>query len=470
MAFDSAAFLFFFLPLLLILEALARGERAKNVLLCLAGLIFYAFGELWALALLIASALVNWLLGLLAMGGKKYAAALAAVINLALLGACKYLGFFGSGLALLGVELSLPEILAPAGVSFFTFKGIQLRLRRRAAPAGGDAKLFRGALLHLLPAGGDERPALALFAFRAQLARRERSWERTAQGARRFILGLGKKLLLSGAAAVIADAAFTAGDALTAPLAWLGAAAYSLQLYLDFSGYSDMAVGLGAMLGFALPGKLQLPLRRHLHHGLLAALAHLALALVPRLPLHPPRRQPARQMAHGGQQGRGVRPLRALARGQHDLRPLGRVARAALRAGEPEGAGRGALAQNGRRARALARLRPAGRLAGLRHVPRAGRGLRLRLSGRHVHALGTARGGAAAARALGGRLYAGAARAGRAHLPARAAALRRRLSSPEGALRPAADAAGYALSLVLLVLCASAIASGGFAPFIYFQF
>ena len=124
MAFDSAAFLFFFLPLLLILEALARGERAKNVLLCLAGLIFYAFGELWALALLIASALVNWLLGLLAMGGKKYAAALAAVINLALLGVCKYLGFFGSGLALLGVELSLPEILAPAGVSFFTFKGI----------------------------------------------------------------------------------------------------------------------------------------------------------------------------------------------------------------------------------------------------------------------------------------------------------------------------------------------------------
>ena len=243
MAFDSAAFLFFFLPLLLILEALARGERAKNVLLCLAGLIFYAFGELWALALLIASALVNWLLGLLAMGGKKYAAALAAVINLALLGVCKYLGFFGSGLALLGVELSLPEILAPAGVSFFTFKGISYVCDAARRPQEGTRSFFEALFYISFLPEVMSGPLSRFSAFRAQLARRERSWERTAQGARRFILGLGKKLLLSGAAAVIADAAFTAGDALTAPLAWLGAAAYSLQLYLDFSGYSDMAVG-----------------------------------------------------------------------------------------------------------------------------------------------------------------------------------------------------------------------------------
>ena len=259
MAFDSAAFLFFFLPLLLILEALARGERAKNVLLCLAGLIFYAFGELWALALLIASALVNWLLGLLAMGGKKYAAALAAVINLALLGACKYLGFFGSGLALLGVELSLPEILAPAGVSFFTFKGISYVCDAARRPQEGTRSFFEALFYISFLPEVMSGPLSRFSAFRAQLARRERSWERTAQGARRFILGLGKKLLLSGAAAVIADAAFAAGDALTAPLAWLGAAAYSLQLYLDFSGYSDMAVGLGSMLGFACPENFNYP-------------------------------------------------------------------------------------------------------------------------------------------------------------------------------------------------------------------
>ena len=84
MSTDSAIFLFFFLPLLLILEAIIRPVKAKNVFLCLAGLIFYAFGELWALALLIASALVNWALGLLAMRGRKYAVVLAAALNLAL--------------------------------------------------------------------------------------------------------------------------------------------------------------------------------------------------------------------------------------------------------------------------------------------------------------------------------------------------------------------------------------------------
>ena len=121
MSTDSAIFLFFFLPLLLILEAVIRPVKAKNVFLCIAGLIFYAFGELWALALLIASALVNWALGLLAVRGRKYAVVLAAVLNLALLGVCKYLGFFGEGLSLLGLEVSLPDIIAPAGVSFFTF-------------------------------------------------------------------------------------------------------------------------------------------------------------------------------------------------------------------------------------------------------------------------------------------------------------------------------------------------------------
>ena len=92
MSFDSPIFLFLFLPVLLILEALIKPVRAKNVLLCLAGLIFYAFGELWALALLLVSALVNWLLGLAAMRRARWAVPLAAVLNLGLLAAAKYLG------------------------------------------------------------------------------------------------------------------------------------------------------------------------------------------------------------------------------------------------------------------------------------------------------------------------------------------------------------------------------------------
>ena len=95
--------------------------------------------------------------------------------------------------------------------------------------------------------------------FEGQLTSRERSIERTAHGLRRFILGLAKKLLLSGGCAILVDAAFSAGEALDARMAWLGAIAYSLQLYFDFSGYSDMAVGLGAMLGFACPENFNYP-------------------------------------------------------------------------------------------------------------------------------------------------------------------------------------------------------------------
>lgn len=183
MSFDSAAFLFFFLPLLLILEALVRPVRAKNALLCLAGLVFYAFGELWALALLAVSALVNWLLGALAARGRKWAVALAAALNLALLGACKYLGFFGSGLALLGVGLSLPQLVAPAGVSFFTFKGISYVADAYKRPENASGSFFE-ALFYISFLPEVMSGPLSRFSnFRAQLGARERSAELTARGA-----------------------------------------------------------------------------------------------------------------------------------------------------------------------------------------------------------------------------------------------------------------------------------------------
>ena len=142
MSFDSPAFLFFFLPVLLIAEAAVRPLRAKNVLLCAAGLIFYAFGELWALGLLIVSAFVNWLLGLAAMRGARWAVPAAAALNLALLTAAKYLGLFADGLALVGLNLNVPAILAPAGVSFFTFKGISYVADARRAPENGSRSFF----------------------------------------------------------------------------------------------------------------------------------------------------------------------------------------------------------------------------------------------------------------------------------------------------------------------------------------
>ena len=259
MSFDSPTFLFFFLPALLALEALVRPARAKNVLLCAAGLVFYAFGELWALALLIASALVNWLLGLWALRRGRAAVIAAAVINLGLLAVCKYLGFFGQGLALLGAEASLPQIAAPAGVSFFTFKGISYVADCARSPEAASRSfgrtLFYISFLPEVMSG----PLSRFSGFDAQLAERSRSWEDAAQGLRRFTIGLAKKLLISGGAAAAADAAFSAGAALDARIAWMGAIAYTLQLYFDFSGYSDMACGLGRVLGFKCPENFNYP-------------------------------------------------------------------------------------------------------------------------------------------------------------------------------------------------------------------
>ena len=248
MSIDSAIFLFAFLPLLLILEAAIRPIRAKNVLLCLAGLIFYAFGELWALAALIASALVNWALGLWAMRGVKAAVVCAAALNLALLGVCKYLGFLGEGMALIGVQLNLPAIVAPAGVSFFTFKGISYVVDACRRPENGSKNFFRVLFYISFLPEVMSGPLSRFENFEGQLSSRERSIERTAHGLRRFILGLAKKLLLSGGCAILVDAAFSAGEALDARMAWLGAIAYS-----------DMAVGLGAMLGFACPENFNYP-------------------------------------------------------------------------------------------------------------------------------------------------------------------------------------------------------------------
>ncbi len=259
MSFDSALFIFAFLPVLLVLEAVIKPVRAKNVFLCLAGLVFYAFGELWALTLLIISALVNWALGLLAQRGRRCAIVLAAFVNLALLGVCKYLGFFGEGLSLLGAELSLPQIVAPAGVSFFTFKGISYVADVYKNPQSGSRSFFRVLFYISFLPEVMSGPLSRFEKFDSQLAARSRSAERTANGLRCFILGLAKKLLLSGGCALVADAAFGAGAALDARMAWLGAIAYTLQLYFDFSGYTDMAVGLGGMLGFTCPENFDHP-------------------------------------------------------------------------------------------------------------------------------------------------------------------------------------------------------------------
>ncbi len=263
MSLDSAFFLLCFLPLAAILYYLLRGERSGNILLLILSLLFCAFGSLSSLCLLLAAALVNYVFGLLILRfpkAGKALAALAVVLDLAFLGAFKYLAF------LLSLVLPLPAagwsglgVAAPLGISFFTFKCISYIVDTRRDPACGTRSFFR-LLLYIsffpqLTAG----PITRFPEFNAQLGARTRRADDLGQGLRRFVLGLGKKLILAAGAARIADPVFAQGAPLIAPLAWLGAMAYLMQIYFDFSGYSDMAIGLGRIFGFRTPENFRDP-------------------------------------------------------------------------------------------------------------------------------------------------------------------------------------------------------------------
>ena len=259
MSFDSIIFISCFLPLLAMGYALVRGVRARNALLLAAGLVFYAFGSLTGLLLLLICAAVNYGFGLALLRrpeGGRAIAAVAVALDLAFLAAFKYLNF---ALSALGLPSPVPGLAAPIGISFFTFKCISYIIDTRRDRSCGT-KRFSELLLYIsffpqIMAG----PITRFPEFRGQLAGRGGGIRGCAAGLRRFIVGLARKLILAGAAAGAADRAFGANAALDVRLAWLGAAAYMLQIYFDFSGYSDMAIGLGQMFGFVTPENFDSP-------------------------------------------------------------------------------------------------------------------------------------------------------------------------------------------------------------------
>jgi alginate O-acetyltransferase complex protein AlgI len=255
MVFSSAAFLFLFLPVVFVLYRLLPGIRAKNTLLTVASLVFYAFGSLRLLPLLVLSAFGNYLAGRLVMTGRPHRKAVvtvAVVANLLVLAVFKYLDFFITNLNLLpGVHLPLTGITLPVGISFYTFQGMSYLLDVYRDPGQGS-RSFGKVLLYIaffpqLVAG----PIVKYDDVARQIDDRACTPADTAHGLVRFIRGLTKKLLVANTLGAAADAVFglTAGQ-LDARLAWLGAVCYTLQIYFDFSGYSDMAIGLGRVFGF----------------------------------------------------------------------------------------------------------------------------------------------------------------------------------------------------------------------------
>ena len=256
MVFSSASFLIFFLPCLLVLYFLVprRCRYLRNLVLLAFSLAFYACGGPKFLLLMLLSIAINYAGGLLAGPAhrprtRRLGMTLAVVLGLALLGWFKYAGFFGEMLHALLPVVPVPQVTLPIGISFFTFQGLSYVIdvyRGDAAVQRDPLKLaLYIAFFPQLVAG----PIVRYTTVAEEIDERHESVSEFSAGAVRFLFGLGKKMLLANAVARIADAAFAAVMP-SVLFAWLGAVAYTFQIYFDFSAYSDMAIGLGRMFGF----------------------------------------------------------------------------------------------------------------------------------------------------------------------------------------------------------------------------
>ena len=257
MVFADLFFLFAFLPAFALcygLASLAEGNRLKNSVLVVFSLVFYAWGEPLYVFLLVACAFLNWLFGRgldRAGKGRGLLLALGLAANLAILGTFKYLGFFADLLGRFGLEVHVPELALPIGISFYTFQSISYlvdvyRKESKAQKRFGDLLLYI-AMFPQLIAG----PIVRYGSIAREINKRQVSWQDMADGSFRFIIGLGKKVILANQLSEVSDQ-FLAGDlaSLSTAGAWVGLLAFTLQIYFDFSGYSDMAIGIGRCLGF----------------------------------------------------------------------------------------------------------------------------------------------------------------------------------------------------------------------------
>ena len=256
--FSSTVFLFIFLPALWLIHTLIpqKYTAARNIVLAAASLIFYAFGEPVYILLMFGSVLFNWAMTLLmSRQSEKWQTVictLCVVVDLAALGFFKYIPWLLSLInAVLPLDIPVPEMTIPVGISFYTFQVLSYVVDVRRGKTEVQ-KSFGNLLLYIsffpqLIAG----PIVKYGDIKEQIAFRTVTLEKTALGIRRFVYGLSKKVLVSNTAAVISQAAFGA-DSPSSALAWAGAIAYCIQLYFDFSGYSDMAIGLARIFGFDL--------------------------------------------------------------------------------------------------------------------------------------------------------------------------------------------------------------------------
>ncbi len=264
MVFSSIPFLCIFFPLTVIFYYLLPSGKIKNYFLLSASMLFYAYGEGYFVFLMIACAFINYVLaGLMEYfnKAKKGLLFIAVVIDLGTLGIFKYTEMIILTVNnVINLELTVPQIRLPAGISFFIFQALSYvtDVYRGKVEA---SKKFSKILLYIsffpqLIAG----PIIKYHSVSAQIEKRGADLSKVCQGMRRFIMGLSKKVLLADTLAVAVDSVFSLDSSeLGMATAWIGAVAYMFQIYYDFSGYSDMAIGMGKIFGFDFAENFQLP-------------------------------------------------------------------------------------------------------------------------------------------------------------------------------------------------------------------
>lgn len=254
MVFSSTVFLFLFLPIVLLIyyNPFIKNRTFRNGFLLLASLLFYGWGEPVFVFLMVFSIFVSWICGLHVSAAKgKMVLIFGIAYHVTILFVFKYLTFFVSELGLLlQKDVSFINITLPIGISFFTFQLMSYLFDIYSGKAQPQRNPFYvGLYVSLFPqliAG----PIVRYADVEQQIKIRHESYDDICTGMQRFIYGLGKKVLISNYMAQIADNCFDYLSNMSVLMAWLGAIAYALQIYFDFSGYSDMAIGLGRMFGF----------------------------------------------------------------------------------------------------------------------------------------------------------------------------------------------------------------------------
>ena len=262
MVFSSLTFLFLFLPLVLLLYYILPGIRAKNILLLVASLLFYAWGEPVYVFLMVATALINWAFGLLMERGHKGLwCTLAVVFDLSCLVVFKYAGFLVENFhALFSLSLPVPQIALPIGISFYTFQILSYVVDVKRGSVAVQHSFARFLLYVTLFPQLIAGPIVRYSDVEAELSDRTVDAQSVFYGLYRFCVGLGKKVLLAdyagSAASKILDGTLAAQTTLGM---WFGVLMFMFEIYFDFSGYSDMAIGMGRMFGFKYPENFRLP-------------------------------------------------------------------------------------------------------------------------------------------------------------------------------------------------------------------